>query len=62
MCCAVPNKSPIHAVRAFASVWVKHYGMPELLITGQGGEFTGSDFTTYIASHAGLQHFIDAQS
>eukprot|EP00973_Karenia_brevis_P012562 1705154-Karenia_brevis.AAC.1 len=35
--------------------------MPELLITDQGGEFTGSEFTTYIASHAGLQHFIDAQ-
>eukprot|EP00973_Karenia_brevis_P069163 9616033-Karenia_brevis.AAC.1 len=36
--------------------------MPELLITDQGGEFTGSEFTTYIASHAGLQHFIGAQS
>eukprot|EP00973_Karenia_brevis_P004356 596850-Karenia_brevis.AAC.1 len=40
MCYAVPNKNPTHVVRAFASVWVKHYGMPELLITDQGGEFT----------------------
>eukprot|EP00973_Karenia_brevis_P009212 1248943-Karenia_brevis.AAC.1 len=61
MCCAVPNKNPINVARAFASVWVKHYGMPELLITDQGGEFTGSEFTTYIAEHAGLQPFIDAQ-
>eukprot|EP00973_Karenia_brevis_P024508 3380380-Karenia_brevis.AAC.1 len=36
--------------------------MPELLITDQGGEFAGSEFTTYIAEHAGLQHFIAAQS
>ena len=36
--------------------------MPELLITDQGGEFTASEITTFIASHAGLQDFIDAQS
>eukprot|EP00973_Karenia_brevis_P003928 541946-Karenia_brevis.AAC.1 len=62
MCCAVPNKNPINVAGAFASVWVEHYGMPGLLITDQGGEFTGSELTTYIAEHAGLQRFIDAQS
>eukprot|EP00973_Karenia_brevis_P083346 11559380-Karenia_brevis.AAC.1 len=62
MCCAVPNKNPINVARGFASVCVKHYGMPELLITNQGGEFTGSEFATDIAEHAGLQHFIYAQS
>eukprot|EP00973_Karenia_brevis_P005943 808865-Karenia_brevis.AAC.1 len=34
----------------------------EVLITDQGGDFTGSEFTTSIAEHAGLQHFIVAQS
>eukprot|EP00973_Karenia_brevis_P082687 11462601-Karenia_brevis.AAC.1 len=52
MCCAIPNKNPDNVTKAFASVWVKHYGMPELLITDQGGEFAGSDFITYIAEHA----------
>eukprot|EP00973_Karenia_brevis_P025273 3486051-Karenia_brevis.AAC.1 len=60
MSCEFPNENPINVVRAFASVWVKHYGMPKLLITDQGGEFTGSEFTTCIAEHSGLQHFIDA--
>eukprot|EP00973_Karenia_brevis_P052915 7354320-Karenia_brevis.AAC.1 len=62
MCCAGPNKNPFNVASGFASVWVKNYEMPELLITDQGGEFTGSEFTTYIAEHAVLQHFIDAQS
>eukprot|EP00973_Karenia_brevis_P041240 5705924-Karenia_brevis.AAC.1 len=62
MCCAAPRKNPTNVSKALASVWVKHCGMPELLITDQGGEFTGRDFTQYIAGQAGLQHVIDAQS
>eukprot|EP00973_Karenia_brevis_P025098 3460347-Karenia_brevis.AAC.1 len=55
MCCATPNKNPVYVTKAYASVWVKHYGMRELLITDQGGEFTGSEFMTYLAELAELQ-------
>ena len=57
-----PTKKPNEVPKSFASVWVKHYGMPEMLITDQGGEFVGSEFTTYVAQHGGLQHFIDSHS
>eukprot|EP00973_Karenia_brevis_P058098 8088524-Karenia_brevis.AAC.1 len=33
---AAPNKKPINVARAFASVWVKHDGMPQLLVRDQG--------------------------
>ena len=62
MCCACPDKTSENVTKAFASVWTKHYGMPELLITDQGTEFTGREFTTYVAQNSCLQHFIDSQS
>ncbi len=43
MCCAVPDKTSASVTKAFASVWTKHYGMPEFLITDQGPEFIGSE-------------------
>ena len=36
MACFVPDKQSTTVVRAFASVWMKHYGAPELLICDQG--------------------------
>ena len=27
--------------------WIKHYGRPEMLISDQGTEFTGTDFIDY---------------
>ena len=36
--------------------------MPELIVTDQGTEFTGKEFTSYAADHACLHHLIDSQS
>ena len=36
--------------------------MPERLITDQGPEFFGKEFTSYVADHDCLHHFIDSQS
>ena len=36
--------------------------MPELIITDQGTEFTGKEFTSYVADHVCPHHFIDSQS
>ena len=31
---------------AFSVDWARHYGWPELVVTDQGPEFTGKEFTT----------------
>ena len=36
--------------------------MPELLITDQGPEFVRKEFTSDVADHACLHHFLDSQS
>ena len=60
--CRVPDKSSATVANAFAMHWHKHYKMPELIITDQGTEFTGKEFTSYVADHVCLHHFIDSQS
>ena len=62
MACVIPDKTSLAARNAFASTWVKHYGWPELIITDQGPEFVGHEYTSYVASEGTLHHFIDAQS
>ena len=36
--------------------------MPDVIITDQGPEFVGKEFTSYVANHACLHHVIDSQS
>ena len=48
MACAIPDKTSQSARDAFADVWIKHYGWPELIVTDQGPEFVGHEFVTYI--------------
>ena len=60
--CGVPDRTSASVAKAFATHWHKHYGMPELLITDQGPEFVGKEFTSYVADHACLHNFIDSQS
>ena len=35
----VKNRQPEHVVRRFMDVWVMHYGVPEVIVQDQGGEF-----------------------
>jgi len=44
MAAFVPDKQSITMMQAFAALWTKHYGVPELLVCDQGAEFTGSAF------------------
>ena len=60
--CRVPDKSSATVANALATHWHKHYKMPELIITDQGTEFTGKEFTSYVADHVCLHHLIDSQS
>ena len=60
--CRVPDKSSASVRDAFAMHWTKHYMIPELVVTDQGTEFTGREFTSYLANHQCLQHLIDSQS
>ena len=62
MCCVIPDKTSESVRDAFSEHWIRHYSWPELLITDQGPEFVGHEFTTYIAQGGCLQHFIDSQS
>ena len=62
MAVTVPDQTSASARNAFATGWVKHYGWPELVVTDQGPEFVGHEFTTYIGEHGCLHHFIDSQS
>ena len=47
---------------AFAELWIKHYSWPELVITDQGPEFTGHEFSSYLPTGGTLHHVIDSQS
>ena len=60
--CRVPDKSSASGTKAFATHWQKHYTIPELVVTDQGTECTGKEFTSYLANHQCLQHLIDSQS
>ena len=60
--CRVPDNTSASVARDFATHWHKHYWMPELPITDQGPEFVGKEFTSCVADHACLHHFIDSQS
>ena len=62
MCAVLPDKTSETVRNAFSEHWVRHYSWPELMITDQGPEFVGTEFTTYVAQGGCLQHFIDSQS
>ena len=46
---------------AFSTLWVKHYGWPDLVVSDQGPEFVGHEFANYVGQVC-LHHFIDSQS
>ena len=48
MACVMPDKTSKSARNAFADAWIKHYGWMELLVTDQGPEFTGHEFSSYV--------------
>ena len=63
--CLLKNRTPEHVVRRFLEVWIAHYGVPELIICDQGGEFYAAfvemceEFgidTKVVGSHAAWQH------
>jgi transposase InsO family protein len=58
----MPDKQSTTVVHAFASLWMKHYGAPELLICDQGSEFTGAAFADYCGDAGILVHYTDAAS
>ena len=62
MACLIPDKTSLTTRNAFASSWIKHYGWPELVVTDQGPEFVGHEFSTYVGENGCLHHFIDSQS
>ena len=62
MACIIPDKTSLTTRNAFASSWIKHYGWPELVVTDQGPEFVGHEFSTYVGENGCLHHFIDSQS
>ena len=51
MACLMPNKTSVSARDALANAWIKHYGWMELLVTDQGPEFVGREFSTYVAEN-----------
>ena len=62
MACTMPDQISKSTREAFASVWIKQYGWPELLVTDQGPEFIGHEFTQYVGENGCIQHYIDSQS
>ena len=62
MACLIPDKTSLTTRNAFASSWIKDYGWPELVVTDQGPEFVGREFSTYVGENGCLHHFIDSQS
>ena len=58
----LPGKTSKEVTEAFARTWVKPFGLPEIVITDQGSEFVGPEFTTFLSDRAVVHHFIDAQS
>ena len=62
MACEMPDATSESARDAIAHLWIKHYGWPDLLVTDQGPEFTGHEFSTYFGENGVLHHFIDSQS
>ena len=57
----IPDKTSATVRDAFAQLWVKHYSWPDLVVSDQGPEFVGHEFTTYVGQSC-LHHFIDSQS
>ena len=52
MCETMKDKQSDTVRDAFARSWIKHYGAPELLVTDQGPEFLGGEFTRYLSEQA----------
>ena len=60
--CVLTDKRSETVRNAIASLWIKHYGWPHLMVTDQGPEFVGHEFATYVGENGCLQHYIDSQS
>ncbi|MEC8427241.1 MAG: transposase family protein, partial [Pseudomonadota bacterium] len=58
----IPDKTSATVRDAFDKEWIRHYGCMEVLVTDQGPEFIGHEFTTYAGKQGVLHHFIDSQS
>ena len=62
MACVMPDKTSKSARHALATLWIKHYEWMDLLVTDQGPEFIGHEFSIYLGEQGCLHHFIDSQS
>ena len=62
MVAAIPDKTAESARDAFAKYRVRYFGLPELLVSDQGTEFTEAVFGNYVGEGGTLLHFIDSQS
>ena len=49
MMAIIPDKRSATVRDAFSKEWVRHYGWPELGVTDQGPEFTGTEFSEYLS-------------
>ncbi len=47
MDCTITDRTSESVRHGFASVWIKHYTWPEMIVTEHGPEFTGHEFSTY---------------
>ena len=57
MAAFVPDQQSTTVVQAFAALWMKHYGAPELLICDQEADFTGAEFADYCGDAGILVHY-----
>ena len=56
------NKSAEEIVNVFANEWIKHYGVPTLLILDKGREFDNFHFQQTIGGMGAGLHYTDAES
>ena len=61
MMAIIPDKRSISARDIFSKEWVRHYGWPELVVTDQGPEFTGKEFSHYLGEAGCLITHTDVQ-
>ena len=56
----LPSKESKAVTQAFAKIWKQHYGVPDLIVGDQGGEFTGDPWCQFSADNGIVLHFIDS--
>ena len=56
------SKKALDTMNHLMKVWVKPFGLMELLVVDQGPEFAGEEFADYFREQGVLVHFTDGQS